>query len=85
MSVESYEIAAPDGRRFKIEVPSTATAVKERAAVFVGDNKRAELLGYVLQTFEARDTKGASLGFYASTFDAVGAIARLLEWEQAMT
>jgi hypothetical protein len=80
-SVDLYEIAAPDGRRFKIEVPSTATVVKERAAVFVGDRQQAELLGHVLQTFEARDTKGASLGFYASAFDAVGAIARLLEWK----
>jgi hypothetical protein len=80
-SVDLYEIAAPDGRKFKIQVASSAPAAKERASVFVGDRERAELLGHVLQTFEARDTKGASLGFYASAFDAVGAIARLLEWK----
>jgi hypothetical protein len=85
MSVESYEIAAPDGRRFKVEVPSSAAlAVKERASVFVGDRQRAELLGYVLHTFEARDAKGASLGVYKSAFDAVHAVAKLLEWKPAI-
>jgi hypothetical protein len=80
-----YEIAAPDGRRFEIQVTSPAApAVKEKASVFVGDRQRAELLGYVHARYEARDAKGASLEFYASTFDAVGAIARLLEWKQAI-
>ena len=77
-----YEIAAPDGRRFEIQVQSpAASVVKEKASVFVGDRQRAELLGHVHARYEARDAKGAALGLYASTFDAVGAIARLLEWK----
>ena len=66
-----YEIAAPDGRRFEIQVQSpAASVVKEKASVFVGDRQRAELLGHVHARYEARDAKGASLGLYASTFDA---------------
>jgi hypothetical protein len=79
-SVDLYELAAPDGRRFEIRMQLPAPAAKERAAVFAGDRQRAELLGYVTQRFEARDAKGASLGFYASTLDAVGAVAKLLQW-----
>jgi hypothetical protein len=80
---ELYAIAMANGRKFKIQIPSSP-APKTKAAVFVGDDKQAELLGYVCALYEARDARGTSLGYYASTFDAVHAVAKLLEWKPAI-
>jgi len=84
MSSVEYEIAVPDGRKFTVQV---TTAPKARAAVFAGDRETAELVGYVRANcirYEARDLRGASLGFYTTTLDAVGAVARLLEWKPSI-